>query len=63
MLGLEHDAVFTREEGNVAVMASASDGGRPGDETHGVHVIVAKTIVQEGEVSRCGSRAMMCDGS
>jgi hypothetical protein len=60
MLELGHYARFTCEEGKAVVIASANDGGRPGD---GVSVIVAKTIVTWGDVNGGGSRAMMCDGS
>jgi hypothetical protein len=63
MLELGQDARFTCEEGKVAVIASATDGGRPGDESHGVSASVAKTIVPEVDVSRSGLGAMMCDGS
>jgi hypothetical protein len=51
MLELKHDARFTCEGGDVAVITSARDGGRPEDKSHGVHAKVAKTIVPKGDVN------------
>jgi hypothetical protein len=46
MLELGHDARFNGKEGDVAFITSANNGGRPEDENHGIHAIVAaKTYV------------------
>jgi hypothetical protein len=61
MLELGHDARVTCEEVDVAIIASANEGGRPEDESHGVPVRMAKTIVPDVDVSTGRSIAIMGD--